>query len=179
MRRIQSGLSFLFLAGLLFGCSDPVNHALTFGVSMEDMLYPPYNKGSNEDAVYLAISRNDLPRVKQFLAKGVPINNSVEESYGSTPLGVAAYYGRYEIAKYLIEQGANANLSFRGERGAASASNPLLRAIWKKHNNVAVLLLEHGADPKEKSLSYPYKDACQFAKSYNNFQIMAHLSKCS
>lgn len=62
---------------------------------------------------------------------------------GFQPLGLAAFFGHLETARYLVGAGAPVN----------SASNnplkvtPLHSAAAGGHLNIAALLLEHGADP--------------------------------
>ncbi len=58
--------------------------------------------------LFQAIKVNDIERVKRILARGVDLNIAGE--HGDTPLHVAARYGRLEIVKYLIGNGAEANI---------------------------------------------------------------------
>ena len=137
---------------------------------------PVYANSIPDDWMFIAISRNDMHIVQQLIEGGAGVNSIIESTYGQPPLAVAAYYGRYEIAKYLIEKGANVNQTLHGER-TPMARTPLLQAIWKKQNKVAILLLVHGADPTiatENGLS-----ACVYARRLKNVEIMPHLPNCS
>jgi ankyrin repeat protein len=135
-----------------------------------------YRNSIPDDWMYIAISRNDMHIVQQLIDGGTGVNSIIEPTYGIAPLSVAAYYGRHEIAKYLIEKGANVNQTLHGKR-TPTPRTALLRAIWKKQNKVAILLLEHGADPTittKNGLS-----ACEYARRLDNFEIMPHLPNCS
>lgn len=70
----------------------------------------------------VAISKGDLTTVKKFVEYGVDVN---EAKGGMTPLMYAARYNNPEIAKFLIEKGAD---------------------IWAKDNNgyTALTLAEGG-----------------------------------
>ncbi|GAA4340659.1 ankyrin repeat domain-containing protein [Mucilaginibacter gynuensis] len=60
---------------------------------------------------------------------------------GFTPLGLASYFGQYEVAKYLVAKGADVNLpSDNGYRVF-----PLHSAAAGNFTNIAVLLIENGA----------------------------------
>lgn len=59
----------------------------------------------------------------------------------STPLLIAAYYGRSERAKVLLTKGAHPDL--RSSEG--SASTPLMVAAERDHTTTVKLLLDHGA----------------------------------
>nr|WP_294937766.1 ankyrin repeat domain-containing protein [uncultured Flavobacterium sp.] len=54
--------------------------------------------------LFVAISKGDLATVKKFVEYGVDVN---EAKNGMTPLMYAARYNNPEIAKFLIEKGAN------------------------------------------------------------------------
>ncbi len=76
--------------------------------------------------------------IEQSYLKG----NYTYSERGITPLHVAAWYGHLNIAKYLIEKGANPNLSeFDLEE------TPLNFAIKRGHFYLARLLLKRGANP--------------------------------
>ena len=54
----------------------------------------------------IAITYDNLEFVKYLVANGRDVNETLRRS-GFTPLMAAACYGRVEIAKYLLEEGAN------------------------------------------------------------------------
>jgi FOG: Ankyrin repeat len=57
------------------------------------------------------------------------------------PLHVAAYTGHADVARVLLESGANPNATNNG------GHTPLHAAAYEGRLNVASLLLERGADP--------------------------------
>lgn len=54
--------------------------------------------------LFVAISKGDVATVKKFVEYGVNVN---ESKNGMTPLMYAARYNNAEIAKFLIEKGAD------------------------------------------------------------------------
>ncbi|RCH54100.1 hypothetical protein DJ568_14560 [Mucilaginibacter hurinus] len=60
---------------------------------------------------------------------------------GFTPLGLAAYFGQYEIARYLVEKGADINLPSNNGFNVF----PLHSAAAGNFTDIAVLLIENGA----------------------------------
>lgn len=59
-----------------------------------------------------AAAKGDLEKVKQHLAAGTDINDRDEE-HDSSALHAAAYHGKLEIVKFLIEKGAEINAKNR------------------------------------------------------------------
>jgi ankyrin repeat protein len=122
--------------------------------------------------MFVAISRNDIALVKKILGEGFSPNAIIAVRYGDQPLHAAAYYGRYQIAEMLLARGAAVNALMTG----GNVRTPLLNAIWKKHNDVAILLLKNGADPTIKTMAGA--TPCEFAKRIGNMEILPHLPNC-
>ncbi|MEW5677203.1 ankyrin repeat domain-containing protein [Flavobacterium enshiense] len=57
--------------------------------------------------LFVAISKGDVATVKKFVEYGVDVNETVN---GMTPLMFAVRYNNPEIAKFLIEKGADITL---------------------------------------------------------------------
>ena len=55
----------------------------------------------------MAITYDNLELVKRFVEEGVYDVNATSRRSGFTPLMCAVCYGRVEVAKYLLEKGAN------------------------------------------------------------------------
>jgi len=68
---------------------------------------------------------------------------ALRNSFGESPLDIAAILGKTAIAAQLLATGAEAN----GAEPATGASTPLHHAASGGHRDVAKLLLEHGANP--------------------------------
>lgn len=63
------------------------------------------------------------------------------DSYGCTPLHIAAYENKLESVKYLVERGANVNA--RDDY----MKTPLHEATRKCNIEMIKFLIEHGSDP--------------------------------
>ena len=95
------------------------------------------------DAVTTAIGKADLAAVKKLLADKSAINKRLAD--GSTPLSTAALHGHLEVARYLIDTGADAS-------GTNSDGNtPLHVAAFLCRTDVVKLFLEKGTSPLKKN----------------------------
>ena len=65
------------------------------------------------DALFASVESNKPDCVRLILENGVPVDEKTDSNneilVESTPLHLAAYYGRYESAKVLLEFGADTN----------------------------------------------------------------------
>ncbi|MHB8207215.1 ankyrin repeat domain-containing protein [Mucilaginibacter sp.] len=61
---------------------------------------------------------------------------------GFTPLGLACYFGQYEIARFLILKGADVNMSSNNGYNVY----PIHSAAAGNHTDIAALLIEAGAN---------------------------------
>ena len=75
-----------------------------------------------------------------LLAAGAEVNAASRETMKLTPLASALATGQNEIARTLIDHGANVNA--KGENDVT----PLHTAAARGNIDAATLLLEHGAD---------------------------------
>jgi hypothetical protein len=85
-----------------------------------------------------ATRKGDLAQVKALLDKGASVNS--KSSYGQTPLFFACDRGNMEIAKLLIERGADVNVEDTFYHASA-----ISWAAQKKRYEIVTLLLDHGA----------------------------------
>jgi ankyrin repeat protein len=90
-------------------------------------------------ALFAAVQSSDLAAVRAALDAGADVNATGD--YGMTALFYAADRGSEEIARLLLERGAEPNIvdTFYG-------STPLFSALNAGNTAVALLLLEHGAE---------------------------------
>lgn len=115
------------------------------------------------DAFFDAIKSGDLEQVRRMVANDSALVNAT--SAGGTAVLIATYYGEREIARLLIEQGAQLNLfeacaAGQYERAATLLAadpalanayapdgfQPLGLAAFFGHTAIARLLLESGAE---------------------------------
>ncbi len=97
------------------------------------------------------IAADDLPGLKAAL-EGDPLLPRISGPGGRTLLWEAAWRGRLEIARFLLDQGADPRepgLSSTSSRldavGADLMLTPLCAALWRGHPETADLLRERGA----------------------------------
>lgn len=91
-----------------------------------------------------AIIFDSLPIVK-FLIEDKKVNINLLDSNNETPLIDAVIWGRLEIVKYLIDQGANVNHKDN------SGETPLWCALEHRHIAIAEYLRSKGADVNYKN----------------------------
>ncbi len=111
-----------------------------------------YEKKHNLDgSLELCLNLDDRDSVYELVNKG---------ANPSKPLFFAIQKGDYELAKLCVEQGANVNLEQWGDTALTSS-------IKFGHENIADLLLDHGADPKADE-----SDALSSAAIRGNFVLL-------
>ena len=71
-----------------------------------------------------------------YINRGL-IKVNLKDNYGKTALMIAAYHGKLEVAKVLLQNGANINLQNTNNWTA------LMFAAEKGHDKVVELLLTH------------------------------------
>lgn len=91
--------------------------------------------------IFEAAAIGDSMAVANMLAEDSDLANAVSTD-GFTPLGFAAYFGKFEAAKTLVESGADPNAISKNDFHVA----PIHSALSGGHLNIVNLLLDHGAD---------------------------------
>ncbi len=129
-RLLLRSLVALLLAGCAAACHRPPATA-------------PSNvqPGSPVDAA----RAHDRERVRELVESGAAVDAS--DRYGYTALMVAADAGDLELARYLLERGADPD-----RRDDFYHSSALEAALFGGHDEVAALLLRHGAADRELAL---------------------------
>ena len=107
--------------------------------------------------------------VDVLLEAGADVNLASRESMKVAPLASASAAGQYEIAKKLIEHGANVNTR------ASSDFTPLHEAAARGQLEFATLLLEHGADVNAKTADG--KTPLDYAREHNRTEMVELLQK--
>jgi ankyrin repeat protein len=91
--------------------------------------------------VFSAAATGQLPELHDALRDEEAVH---AYSYdGWTPLHLAAFFGRLDAARVLLESGADVHAVSRN----SLANTPLHAATAGKHADIALLLLKHGANP--------------------------------
>ena len=98
-----------------------------------------------------AVRTGNIEDVKKHLAAGADVNAKTAD--GTTPLHNAAVYGHTEVAELLIANGANMNAIIASGRN--QGKTPLDLAIWRKKNEAADLLRQHGGRTGEELALMP------------------------
>jgi len=95
-------------------------------------------RGSPSALLPSAIARGDLDAAQRHIAHGAGVNEPDPKS-GSVPLSVAALHDRLDMARYLIEHGADVSAANR------DGNTPLHTAAFLGRTEMVQLLIEKGA----------------------------------
>ena len=101
----------------------------------------PFSPSSSEEVQELcdAAERNDITTVEQLLQR--PLDPNLEDHRHRTPLFTAATKGSFDVARLLLEAGADK------DKGSGSfESTPLCMATMQGHVEIVRVLLEAKAD---------------------------------
>jgi ankyrin repeat protein len=96
-----------------------------------------------EKKFHAACRTGKLTAAKKAIAAGVDIE-SVDPTYGTTPLGSAAMAGKTDVMRVLIEAGADIH-------GSKLDKSPIVAAALGRWVDAVRLLLDAGVDPNERS----------------------------
>jgi ankyrin repeat protein len=92
--------------------------------------------------IFEAATTGKINNILRLLARDPQLVNAYNED-GFQALGLASYFGRYDVAEYLIKAGAPVNSASRNDLKAA----PIQSAAAAGHTKIVDLLLKHKADP--------------------------------
>ncbi|KAL3462774.1 ankyrin repeat-containing domain protein [Aspergillus heterothallicus] len=129
---------------------------------------------ADRGALQVAIERNDLDWIRILLSHGADLNAPEEDWPRRSPLATAAYFGHYEIARTLLDLGADVDGS---TDSTWSENTPLGIAMIRKHHEIANLLLQHGANINAAAASSYRATILQEAIGSRNFELTQHLLK--
>jgi hypothetical protein len=90
-------------------------------------------------AIHDAAKQGNIRTITELLNAGADVNSRDALNFNDTPLTFAALYGKTDVAKLLIERGAN--IEARNRFGT-----PLYHAAGRCHTKTIELLIEKGAD---------------------------------
>jgi len=93
-------------------------------------------------ALFNAARDGDLEKVKQLVHEGTPINLQVSSSFGWTPLIGSIYQNKTNVARYLIQEGADVNLP------DVNGRTPLMWVVSFGDDDISLAkdLIAHGAN---------------------------------
>jgi cytochrome c len=107
---------------------------------------------SAAEEIHLAAKNGDVETVQSLLASGTPVDlfsTADTSSVGVSPLWVASKWGRIEVAKVLVEAGANPTLLPAESR---ISDTPLTIAAGWRRADIVKFFLDNGTDPN--SMAY-------------------------
>ena len=166
---LKAGISLTFLVILFCIASchdqkDATQEDSTSPVAQTDVKPPQID-------IHTAVITGNLEAVQQHIQAGTDLNEK-DPFGGSSPLISAAVFGKPEIAKALIEAGAD--LNFQNKDG----STALHTAAFFCHPDIVRMLLDKGADKtiKNKFGVTPYQTvAGPFGEAKNSYDMMGTL----
>lgn len=119
-----------------------------------------------------AAKKGNLARV-QRLVSTENINCRDAQGRNSTPLHLAAGYNNYEVAEYLLENGADVNAQDKGGliplHNASSYGHLDIAALLIKHNTVVNATDKWGFTPLHESAQKGRTQLCSLLVSLNYF----------
>jgi uncharacterized protein len=92
--------------------------------------------------IFEAAATGKINNILRLLARDPQLVNAYAED-GFQALGLASYFGHFDVAEYLIKAGAPINSPSRNDLKAA----PIQSAASARHARIVGLLLKHKADP--------------------------------
>ena len=122
------------------------------------MIKDKYHSSEYSKKITIAIEENNTHQIDEIIKEEPRCVNSLpttapgwlhkllelpEESY---PLQTACLWGRYEIVRTLLENGADCNLSWKGIWGSKSPLSCAVISDTKESEAIIKLLLDYGAD---------------------------------
>ena len=92
--------------------------------------------------VFEASATGKINNILRLLARDPQLVNAYADD-GFQALGLACFFGHFDVAEYLVKAGAPINSPSRNELRAA----PIQSAAAGGHERIVGMLLKHGADP--------------------------------
>ena len=104
---------------------------------------------ASAEMIHLMARKGDVDKVLAEIDKGVDVDlpSSTGARYpGSSPLVVAARFGRADVVRTLLEAGADPNYRLPSFQTSHTYATPLFTAAGNGHTEVVRILLSAGAD---------------------------------
>ncbi len=122
-------------------------------------------RASTEDLFWDALRNNDIPSIIALVKSGYSPDTSTR---ADTPLGYTIRWGYLELAKALLDLGANPNLP-----EPISQYTPLMVAAKYQKPDAIEPLISHGADVNQTSVFG--RNALHMAALYNSIEVARNL----
>jgi len=103
---------------------------------------PPSNNSLNTELNNVARNTDDCEKARQLVEQGADLSSTNGPTWRHTPLHQAAFHGRYEMAKTLVQLGARLDLP-SNPCGRGGTGTPLDLARGGGHTRIASMLEEH------------------------------------
>ena len=135
--------------------------------------FADYNKVNDlgETIVHAIVFSGDIKRMQEVLCRYSRIDINKQSKDGSTPLLIAISLDKFDIAKYLIEQGADINITDK------NGLSPLHLAAASDDLELVKLLVRKGANLIKKTNNGNRPLALSVNDSKNN-EIIRYLYNC-
>ncbi len=114
------------------------NHYDIAAFLLENGMSPSHMNWHRVTLLHDMAQNGDITKAQLLLDRGANIN-ALDDEYRSTPLGMAARWGKKDMVAFLLERGADPN------RAGATWATPLAWAQKKGHSIVANELIASGA----------------------------------
>merc|ERR1719456_2113112 len=102
---------------------------------------PPSTNALNSELNNVARNTNDTEKARELVAHGADLSSTNGPHWRHTPLHQAAFHGRYEMAKTLVELGARLDLH-SNPCGRGATGTPIELARGGGHHKIAAMLEE-------------------------------------
>lgn len=125
--------------------------------------------------LFIAAKKGDAATVKRLIANDVDLYNETSEGYTalmftSSSVTQAIQVKQFEVAKILIEEGADVDLKVK------SGKTLLMNAAINGHFSLVKLLVEHNANTNISNLKDDNKTALDYAKDKKHQKIVDYLT---
>jgi ankyrin repeat protein len=111
-------------------------------------LFLPASFSADDQTIFKAIKEGDVAKVRQLVKADKKILKSLSRRKKHMPIHFAAKFGKSEIAKVLLDLGADPN---KNDKSSISGKSPLYYAISFKNPDIAEMLIEKGAHVYERN----------------------------
>ena len=140
------------LQAIDFDNVEMVQRHMEYGTDPNEVFIPEGYPFAGASALHQAVLKNNVEIVRLLLESGADLEIRARDEFKGTPLIWAAYWGLHDMAKLLLEEGADVNIpdSYGSTPlDAASVENPFIGkedadAFIENRERIRTLLRENG-----------------------------------